>query len=56
MEEYFYDVNDEGAKETEDKKLLDLAHRHATWISGFTREIYLNGFIHGYKHGKQNSK
>lgn len=30
-----------------------MAEQHAEWIAGYTKYIYKQAFIHGFKHGKE---
>ena len=38
------------------KKAKKLAEEHCGWLVTWLRIVYIDAFIHGYKHGVENSK
>ena len=34
----------------------ELARKHSEWIAEYTKRIYYEAFLHGFKHGKQLEK
>lgn len=47
-----------GIGETEEKEVTKsskvLAEEHWTWLETLLRKVFVDAFIHGYKHGKQS--
>lgn len=33
-----------------------IAKEHADWASEFFKWVYIQAFVHGYKHGKESEK
>ena len=38
------------------KESKDIAEEHASWFSKWAKQIYIESFQHGYKHGKHKRK
>ncbi len=39
-----------------EKSPIELATDHAEWCEEFFKWVYIQAFIHGYKHGKEAKK
>ena len=40
----------------EDKTARELATEHWDWLETLLRKVYIDAFIHGYKHGEEKDE
>lgn len=37
------------------ESVIDIAERHYTYVESLSHKMYVDAFIHGYKHGKEDN-